>query len=83
MKFKVEIDIMLKSDQSDSQADALTNSMKSIGFPEIINARVGRHVQFYIEAEDQTQASQKVEEACKKTLVHPDAEEFTFSITEV
>jgi len=68
MKFKAEIDVMPLEALLDPQGKAVTNSMKSIGLPEIDGVRIGRHVRLFIDAPSKELAEEKVEEACKKLL---------------
>jgi phosphoribosylformylglycinamidine synthase len=81
MKFKAEIDVMPLDALLDPQGKAVSNSMKTIGLPEIDGVRIGRHVRLFIEANSQEIAEQKVEEACKKLLSNQIMESYTFTIT--
>ncbi len=81
MKFKAEIDVMPLDALLDPQGKAVSNSMKTIGLPEIDGVRIGRHVRLFIEANSQAIAEQKVEEACKKLLSNQIMESYTFTIT--
>jgi phosphoribosylformylglycinamidine synthase len=81
MKFKAEIDVMPLDALLDPQGKAVSNSMKTIGLPEIDGVRIGRHVRLFIEAKSQAIAEQKVEEACKKLLSNQIMESYTFSVT--
>ncbi|HZH86658.1 MAG TPA: phosphoribosylformylglycinamidine synthase subunit PurS [Brumimicrobium sp.] len=83
MKFKAEIDIMQQDALLDPQGKAVSLSMKTIGLPEITDVRVGRHIQLFVEAEDKSTATAKIEEACKKLLVNQVMEQYTFTIEEV
>lgn len=83
MKFKAEIDVMPLDALLDPQGKAVTNSMKSIGLPEIDGVRIGRHIRLFVEADSKDVANQKVEEACKKLLANQIMESYTFSIESV
>lgn len=83
MKFKAEIDVMPLDALLDPQGKAVTNSMKSIGLPEIDGVRIGRHIRLFIEANTKESANQKVEEACKKLLANQIMESYSYSIEEV
>jgi len=64
----------------DPQGKAVTNSMKNIGLDMIDGVRIGRHVRLFVEAADEKDANNKVEEACKKLLANQIMESYTFSI---
>ncbi|MEY4521531.1 MAG: hypothetical protein RIT10_716 [Bacteroidota bacterium] len=81
MKFKAEIDVMPLDALLDPQGKAVSNSMKTIGLPEIDGVRIGRHVRLFVEANSQEIAEQKVEEACKKLLSNQIMESYSFSVT--
>lgn len=80
MKFKAEIDVMPLDALLDPQGKAVSNSMKTIGLPEIDGVRIGRHVRLFVEAASQEIAEQKVEEACKKLLSNQIMESYSFSV---
>ncbi len=80
MKFRAEIDVMPLDALLDPQGKAVSNSMKSIGLPEIDGVRIGRHVRLYVEAASLDIANQKVEEACKKLLSNQIMESYTFLV---
>jgi phosphoribosylformylglycinamidine synthase len=80
MKFKAEIDVMPLEALLDPQGKAVTNSMKNIGLDMIDGVRIGRHVRLFVEAADEKDANNKVEEACKKLLANQIMESYMFSI---
>lgn len=82
MKFKAEIDVMPLDALLDPQGKAVTNSMKSIGLPEIDGVRIGRHIRLFVEADSKETATQKVEEACKKLLANQIMESYSFVVEE-
>lgn len=81
MKFKAEIDVMPLDALLDPQGKAVTNSMKTIGLPEVSGVRVGRHIRLFVEAASQEDAATKVDLACKKLLANQIMESYTFSLT--
>ena len=81
MKFKAEIDVMPLDALLDPQGKAVSNSMSTIGLPEITGVRVGRHVRLFVEASNEAEATSKVDEACKKLLSNQIMESYTFSVT--
>jgi phosphoribosylformylglycinamidine synthase len=81
MKFKAEIDVMPLDALLDPQGKAVSNSMTNIGLPEIEGVRIGKHIRLFVEAENQSVAEQKVEEACKKLLANQIMESYKFDVT--
>lgn len=83
MKFKAEIDIMPQEALLDPQGKAVSNSMPNIGLPEISGVRIGRHVRLFIDADNQTDAEAKVDDACKKLLANLIMETYSFQVEAV
>ena len=82
MRFKAEIDVMPLDALLDPQGKAVTISMKNIGLDAVADVRIGRHVRLFLEAESQEEASNMVDEACKKLLSNQIMESYTFSLEE-
>lgn len=82
MRFKAEIDVMPLDALLDPQGKAVTSSMKNIGLDAVVDVRIGRHVRLFLEAESQEEASNMVDEACKKLLSNQIMESYTFSLEE-
>ncbi|MBK9285919.1 MAG: phosphoribosylformylglycinamidine synthase subunit PurS [Sphingobacteriaceae bacterium] len=83
MKFIADIDVMPLKALLDPQGKAVTGSMKNLGLPEIQNVRIGKHITLEIEAENESKAGAKVEEACKKLLCNQIMEGYEFKLTQV
>ncbi len=82
MKFKAEINVMPLKELLDPQGKAVASSMKNIDLPEVKDVRIGKRIILQLEAADKTQATAKVEQACKKLLANPVMEYFEFEISE-
>ncbi|MEA3443100.1 MAG: phosphoribosylformylglycinamidine synthase subunit PurS [Bacteroidota bacterium] len=80
MKFIAEIDVMPLKALLDPQGKAVRMSMHNIGYKSVENVRIGKHITMEIEAGDKPEASEKVEEACKKILSNPVMEYYEFKI---
>lgn len=83
MKFKAEIDVMPLDALLDPQGKAVSNSMENIGLSQITNVRVGRHIRLFVEADNETQAKELVDTACKKLLANQIMESYVFAIEAV
>ena len=78
MKFIAEINIMPLKALLDPQGKAVTHGMKNLGFNEVSNVRIGKHITLEIEAESEKAAGSRVDEACKKILSNPIIEGYDF-----
>lgn len=83
MKFIAEINIMPLKALLDPQGKAVTNSMKNMGFNEVSNVRIGKHITLEIEASCKENAMERVNEGCNKILANPVMEGYTYEIKEV
>ena len=83
MNYKAEIDIMPLKALLDPQGKAVSASMSNLGLPEVSEVRVGKHITLNVEAGSETEASAKVDEACKKLLANEIMESYEFHLTEV
>ena len=80
MKYIAEINIMPLKALLDPQGKAVTNSMKNIGFNEVSNVRIGKHISLEIEADSEASAGARVEEACMKILTNPIIEGYDYTL---
>jgi phosphoribosylformylglycinamidine synthase PurS subunit len=80
MKFIAEINVMPLKALLDPQGKAVTNSMKNLGFKEVSNVRVGKHISLEIEADSEAEAGKRVEETCRKILSNPIIEGYDFTL---
>jgi len=83
MKFIAEINVMPLKALLDPQGKAVTQSMKNIGFTEVSNVRIGKHITLEIEAASKEIALERVNEACNKILSNPIMEGFDYTLKEV
>jgi phosphoribosylformylglycinamidine synthase subunit PurS len=81
MKFIADIDVMPLKALLDPQGKAVTGSMKNLGMPEVQNVRIGKHITLEIEADSETAAKAKVDEACRKLLCNQIMEGYEFKLT--
>ena len=80
MKFTAEINVMPLKEILDPQGKVVTNSMKNLGLQEIQNVRMGKHITLEVDAQNETLAQEKVDQACKKLLANPIMESYTFTL---
>ena len=83
MKFRAEINVMPLKALLDPQGKAVTNSLKNIGFSEITNVRIGKHITLEIEEVNEEKAMERINEACNKLLANPIMEGYEYTIMEI
>jgi len=80
--FTAKILITLRSSILDPQGKAVENSLKSLGFKDIIDTRIGKYIEMKIDSSTKEEAKKLIEQACKKLLANPVMENFEFEISE-
>lgn len=82
MKFIAEINVMPLKALLDPQGKAVSQSMKNIGFNEIYNVRIGKHITLEIESESKEKALERINEACNRILSNPIMEGYEYILRE-
>lgn len=80
MKFKAEIEVMPHDALLDPQGKAVGQGLQQMGYQQIGQVRVGKHIRLEVEADSEAVAHAAVQEACEKLLANPIMESFRFSL---
>lgn len=83
MKFRAEINVMPLKALLDPQGKAAMVTMQTIGFPEVSNVRIGKHITLELEAPSMEVALERVNDICSKVLSNPVMEGYGYSVKEV
>jgi len=83
MRFQAEINVMPLKALLDPQGKAVTNTLHNIGYVTVENVRIGKHISLEIEAQDENEATQKINDVCNKVLINPIMEGFEYEIKEI
>ncbi len=83
MKFLAEINVMPLKALLDPQGKAVNATLHGIGYNEVSNVRIGKHINLEIEAPSREVALEKVTEICSKVLSNPVMEGYDFKLTEM
>ncbi len=67
-------------DLLDPQGKAVMGGLKSLGLTGLQDVRIGRHIDLSIDAENESAAAEKAEEAAKKLLANPVMEMYEITI---
>ena len=81
MKFKADIDIMPHKELLDPQGKTVARNLHNVDIHGVESVRIGKHIEMIVEADDQSAAEAKVEEACKKLLANMIMETYHFTMT--
>ena len=82
MKRRFEVVVSLREGLLDPQGKAVEGALPAMGWTNVSGVRVGKHIEFVIEAEDEAAAAKQVEEMSEKLFSNPVIEEFHVMATE-
>jgi phosphoribosylformylglycinamidine synthase subunit PurS len=77
---RVKIFVSLKNGVLDPQGKAIERSLQTLGYGEVREVRVGKYLEFDVEATSRETAEARVREMCDKLLANPVIEDYRFEI---
>lgn len=83
MKFIAEIDVMPLKEILDPQGKAVKLGLSNLGISKVNDVRVGKHITLELEADNQTEAEQKADTACKKLLANVIMEGYIYTVKSI
>jgi phosphoribosylformylglycinamidine synthase PurS subunit len=78
--FAVAVAVMPKDGISDPQGQTIERALPGQGFDGFEGVRVGKRIEFSLEAPDQEAAEEILERVCREFLSNPIIEDFRFSM---
>lgn len=79
---RVAIDVMLKPEILDPQGRAVERALPGLGYRQVANVRVGKHLELDIDSEGDDLAL-RVEQLCADFLTNPVIETYTWRLVDV
>ena len=76
MRFRVDIVVSLKDGLLDPQGKAVEGALPTLGWSNVSDVRVGKHIRVSVDADDEDQAMQQVAEMAHRFLSNPVIEDF-------
>ncbi len=80
--FRASVDITLRAGILDVQGKTVEHALHSMNFNAIHNVRMGKFVEFMVNAESVDAAHGLARQACEQLIANPIMEDFHISITE-
>lgn len=80
MNFIAKVNIMPKKEILDPQGKAVRLGLGNLGLSQIHDVRIGKHITMEVDAENEKEASKKVELACQKLLANLIMENYEFEL---
>ena len=80
--YLARIYVTLKPAVNDPQGQTVLSSLKSLGFAQVDDVRMGKYLELRIDEADRSRAEAMVADMCRKLLSNPVIEEFSFELHE-
>jgi phosphoribosylformylglycinamidine synthase PurS subunit len=74
--------VTLKQQILDPQGQTILRALKSLGYDEVENLRVGKYMELQLSADDSPQLETRLSEMCEKLLANPIIEDYRLEVSE-
>ena len=78
--FLVHVDVMLKPGIADPQGQTIERALPALGYSGVTDIRVGKRIELTVEATDETDARDRINEMCERLLANPVIESYEVSV---
>jgi phosphoribosylformylglycinamidine synthase len=76
VRFRFEVLVSLKDGLLDPQGKAVMDALPTLGWPNVADVRVGKHIELTVDAADEGKARAQVEDMARRFLSNPVIERF-------
>ena len=76
---KISATVTLKKDVLDPQGRVVSQTLKNMGYNDVINVRQGKYFEIELNETDKEKAKKTIEEICKKLLSNIIIEDYTIN----
>jgi len=76
MKYRFEVLVSLKEGLLDPQGKTVQDALPSLGWANVSDVRIGKHIDLVVEADGEPEARAQVEEMARRFLSNPVIEDF-------
>jgi phosphoribosylformylglycinamidine synthase subunit PurS len=80
VKYRFELIVSLKEGLLDPQGKAVQDALPTLGWTNVSEVRVGKHIELLVESESRIEARAQVEEMARKFLSNPVIEDFVILV---
>ena len=78
--FRVEIRVMPRVSLLDPQGQAVSHALHALGFAEVGDVRVGKHLVLRVDAPSRDDAAARARAMCDRLLANPVTEDFQLQV---
>ena len=73
---KISATVTLKKEVLDPQGKVVSQTLKNMGYTEIVNIRQGKYFEIELDVSNKIEAKEKIDEICKKILANTIIEDY-------
>ena len=77
---KISATVTLKKEVLDPQGKVVSQTLKNMGYKNIVNVRQGKYFEIEINENNKEKAKEIIEEVCKKLLTNVVIEDYTINL---
>jgi len=81
--YKAIVTITFKKSILDPQGSAVLKALKSLGYQDVQDVRVGKHMEILLDSPSMETALEQLKEMCSKLLANPVIEDYHVDVAEV
>jgi phosphoribosylformylglycinamidine synthase len=78
--YRVEIRVMPRASLLDPQGQAVSHALHALGFAEVGDVRVGKHLVLRVDAPSRDDAAARARAMCDRLLANPVTEDFQLQV---
>lgn len=79
VRVRARVDVMLKPEIADPQGATIERALPSLGWDNVSNVRVGKHLELELEGASDDELRDQLEEMCRRFLANPVIESYEIS----
>ena len=76
MAFIANVNVMLKDGIADPQGQTIERALPALGFSGVADVRVGKRIRLAVDATDEIEARERVQQMCDQLLSNPVIESY-------
>ncbi len=81
--YKAKVIVKRRPSILDPQGSAVEKGAENLGLKNIKDTRIGKYIEFTVNADNKADAENEVEKYCSKLLANPIMEDFEYTLDEV
>lgn len=74
--FVANVNVMLKEGIADPQGQTIERALPALGFSGVGDVRVGKRIRLAVDAADESEARERVQQMCERLLANPVIESY-------